>query len=244
MTDTKIQPEYLGKADLEELGIEVPSDFWEAWRIDDDTIRVLVPDPDGGHYLDNPSQDNSGDDAWEWIEWDSGSERDSWIEDNFGCAECGAIDPPADEPCPSGYDEDDKHRCESSFRPGLDFWIERYEHGLVRYAPIGESSQIDRQWDVAPGVAIFRFKEGHGCGDKNDPNGVLNFVRAVCDEYTAWCNGDVWGIIEYSRRPPIDAPHCEVLIPEEYLADAWEETESCWGYLRHEWAEQAAKEGY
>jgi hypothetical protein len=220
----------LSRADLDELGIDAPREMIDAYQLDDGTISILVPDYDGSSFHDPPNEDHSGDDAWEWISFDSGRERDQWLEDNFCCQECGAQWGAPDEACPSGYEESDKHIYPDAFRPGLDFWIERYEHGLVRYAPIGESSFVDRQWDVAQGVAIFRFKEDHGCGDPNDPEGVLNFVRAVCDEYTAWCNGDYYGIIRWRK------------VDSTYVLDQpWVEIASCWGFLGYDYAQQTAQ---
>jgi hypothetical protein len=165
-------------------------------------VGRVIWDPDGADFLDCPRDDNSGEEAWEWIEFDDGAQRNEWIaEQAHVIDDVGTVD---------------------WFRPGLDFWIERYEHGLVRYAPTGEASMIDRQWDVAPGVAILRFKENHGCGDPNDPDGVLNFVRAVCDEYTAWCNGDIYGYAVY-RWPTI--AHYETDPDDGELIDA------CWGFI-------------
>jgi hypothetical protein len=197
--------EELDRSDLTELGIKAPRDeFVEAYRRPDGSIAVVIYDPYGAETIDNPSNDNSGDDAWEWIEWDSGRQRNEWIDAQ-----------------PEGW-----------FRDGLDFWIERYEHGQVRYAPTGEASMVDRQWDVAPGVAILRFRPDHGCGDKSDPDGVLNFVRGVCDEYTMWCNGETYGVVVYERSE------------QTYLLDdERHQTDACWGYLGHEYAISVAKEG-
>ena len=200
-------------------------------------VVLVVHDQYGAYDLDNPRDDNSGEDSWEWIEWGSGRERERWLEDNFCCAECGSQWGNEDEACPSGYEESDKHRYPDAFRPGLDFWIEKYDHSLVRYAPTNESSQIDRQWDVAPGVAIVRFKEDHGCGHVG-PGGLLEFVRAVCDAYTDWCNGAVYGIVTFERTRPTDPSG--FLAPEDFEW-SWEQTDSCWGYNGSEAAESAAE---
>lgn len=212
---TETKPVELSRNELEELGIGVPSQFVEAYRIDDDTITVLVYDEDGGSMLDAPNEDHSGGDAWEWIAFDNGRERDEWLEDN-------------------------------ELDPVTDVLIERYEHSLVRYAPVYESSQVDRQWDVAIGVAVIRFTkpDEFSPAETDRRKALLDVARGICEEYTSWCNGDAYGILRYSRRPPIDAPHSPVLIPDEFTEETWEEIDSCWGFLGFEYAREAAKGDY
>jgi hypothetical protein len=195
----------LDEADLDELGIEAPSNFVSAFQPDADTINLVVHDPDGGSHLDDPSQDHSGEDAWEWIAFDNGRERDDWHAAHGG-------------------------------EPNL-VWIERYEHGLVNYAPLGEASVIDRQWDVASGVAVIRFKHDSWPGVAN----LVEVAREICREYTSWCNGDVYGIITFHRRSALDAPNCPVLVPDEFATEQWVEGDSCWGFVGHEYAERTAK---
>lgn len=191
---------------------------------EDGTVLVgrVILDEYGSTDLDCPRDDHSGEDAWEWIEWGNGRQRNEWIGNNFCCKECGAAGGYPDEACSSGYEEADKHIYPDAFRPGLDFWIERYEHGLVRYAPIGESSQVDRQWGVAQGVAIMRFTKPETIGPDDDPDRLLNFCRAVCDEYTSWCNGDIYGYTIH-RWPTI--AHYETDPDDGELID------SCWGFI-------------
>lgn len=237
----KFTPVELDRGELEDLGIDVPRQFVDAFLNDHRTITVRVYDEDPAqNWQDCPRDDNSGDDAWEWIEFDSGRERDEWLEANFCCQECGAQWGNEDEACPSGYEESDKHIYPDAFRPGLDFWIERYEHGLVRYAPTGESSRVDRQWDVAPGVALMRFTKPETIGPDDDPDKLLNFARAVCDEYTAWCNGDFYGMLRYELQTThTPTPFLE---PADFT-EAWVETDSCWGFLGSDYAEETAKTG-
>ena len=230
----------LSNAELEELGIDPPSGMVEAYRNDETTITIMVLDEDGSDILDNPRDDHSGEDAWEWIEWDNGEQRNRWIADNFCCQECGAS--PEDEPCPSGYEETDRHIYPDAFRPGLDFWIERYEHSLVRYAPTGESSFFDRQWDVAPGVAIMRFTKPETIGPDDDPDRLLNFARGVCDEYTAWCNGDIYLMLRYELQPPAGATSTPLLTPDDFESE-WVRTDVVGGFIGYETAEEVAKTG-
>lgn len=239
VTDT-FTPVELDSDDLEERGIDVPRQFVDAWLNDARTITVRVYDEDGVGSDDAPCNDYSGEDAWEWIQWDSGRERNEWLESNFCCAECGGQWGNEDEACPSGYEESDKHIYPDAFRPGLDFWIERYEHGLVRYAPTGESSMVDRQWDVAPGVALMRFTKPETIGPDDDPDKLLNFARAVCEEYTDWCNGNYFGMLRFELQTTHQpTPFLELAD----FTEAWVETDSCWGFLGSEYAEQTAKTG-
>lgn len=267
-TTTTTRAEPLSSADLEDLGVDPPRDFVEAYRNDEDTITVMVPDPYGGSWLDPPNEDHSGEDAWEWIAFDNGRQREGWLAENQVCAACG-IELAAywngddhlwlDSDYEWGYDADEAAEIERwshcpasgadpqvhqpTLRP-TDFLIERYEHSLVRYAPIGEASQVDRQWDVAFGVAVFRFTKPETFYD-GDPTReqLLDIVRAVCDEYTSWCNGDVYDLIRYERRRPLDAPHCPVLIPDEFTHDVWEQADSCGGFVGYDYAEETAKTG-
>lgn len=208
MTTTLTKPECLSSSELEDFGIDIPRDFAEAWRIDDDTINLIVYAPELADALAPPNEDDSGEDAWEWIEFRNGYERDQWIEDND--------------------DWDD----------GNNVWIERYEHSMVRYAPIGESSRVDRQWDVAQGVAVIRFLKPDIFGSP-----VLEVARAICGEYTDWCNGSVYGIITWRRQLPVEAPHCPVLIPDEFAAETWHEEGSCWGFIGSSCVTETAKTG-
>lgn len=226
----------LSRADLSLLGIDPPRGYVDAYRNDETSITFLMPDEDGGYSVDPPNEDHSGEDAWEWIAFDSGYERNEWIAANFDCQICCS---PADPSTPcEAYDEVGEHDFPDAFRPGLDFWIERYEHGLVRYAPINESSQVDRQWDVAQGVALMRIKDDPWW---REGTRAIDCVRAVCEEYTSWCNGDVFGMIRYELKRP-DVPPVPFLTVEDFASE-WVETDSCWGFLGYDYARQTAKDG-
>jgi hypothetical protein len=238
----------LTASDLDELGIDAPrSPFWEAYRNDEDTVTILVADEEGGGYLDPPNEDHSGEDAWEWIAFDGGQERDEWRLENSVCSGCGQSlywgpaglgEPTEDE---WRHELDGSPICPAA-KPALaptDILIERYEHGLVNYAPIGEASQVDRQWDVAFGVAVMRFTKPDTIGPDDDPDKLLNFARAVCEDYTAWCNGDVYGMIRWERVAPPVVPLME---PGDFT-DQWQETDSCCGFIGYRYAEQIAKTG-
>lgn len=127
----------------------------------------------------------------EWIAFDNGHDRDEWREKN-----------------------EETYWAEN---PGRVFWVERYEHGLVRYALMGESSQVDRQWDVAPGVAVIVIPE-----DFTPP--YEDVARGILEEYTSWCNGDIYGVV-----------HVWLNANATVLDD---EIEHCWGLIGRDYAEQ------
>lgn len=233
----------LSALELDELGIDPPRHYLEAYRNDETTITIMVPDEDGGDILDNPRDDQSGEDAWEWIEFDNGQERDEWRLENSVCSVC-------TKPIEWDYDDDAwKHADGKTYRhiikPAMapnDFLIERYEHGLVRYAPIGEASQVDRQWDVAHGVAVIRFTKPETIGPDDNPDKLLNFARGICEEYTSWCNGDIYGMIRFELQPPAGATSTPFLSIDEFVPE-WVETDSCWGFIGWENATEIAKTG-
>lgn len=168
---------------------------------------------------------------WEWSEgvefelFSDGYERNQWIIDNLEtCAECFSykehhVEGDAD------YDADPH-----DFRPVTEwtdrmFWVERYEHGNVCYALVGESSQIDRMWDVAQGVAIITIAD-----DFTNPEEA---ARAMLKEYTSWCNGDVYGICEEDFVQDPDG---------EWVSKG--DPDSCWGFIGSEYVEETLKTGF
>lgn len=183
----------------------------QATRVMDDVmvVSLLVDDNDRSEF------------EWgdiEFREFNSGYDRDQWWDANvLTCADCGWG---RDD---HGTDIDDSvigRPCDA-FRPEIDFtaengWfkVEKYEHGLVRYALTLESSQVDRRWDVAPFCAYLHLPVG--------PDGFTDpteAARAWLAEYTDWCNGNVYGICHLwlRRRPEGD-----------WYVDS---DETCWGYI-------------
>jgi hypothetical protein len=160
-----------------------------------------------------------------WRAFDDGHERNEWIEENlYTCDECGH---PLGDHAAGAQGE----VC-AGFRPKVIwtdrmFWIEKYEHGVVNCAPTGHSSQVDRQWDVAPGVAILTIPDDW-C-DTDTPEGLFSAASKVCASFTAWCNGWVYGVVHETFR------HVE----ESDGSEHWErvDDEACWGYIGEEFAE-------
>jgi hypothetical protein len=119
-----------------------------------DTLHVtyLAVDEDGGGWTDGPFADSEG---AEFHLFDSGHDRDDWIDRH-------------------GDDPD----IVAAREQGRFFWVERYEHGRVRYALMGESSAVDRQWDVAPACAYLILDTEWG-GD------LAQIARDLLNDYPA-----------------------------------------------------------
>lgn len=130
------------------------------------------------------------------------------------------------------FDEADLHEPVSARRTAIAakraFMFEKYEHGLVNYALRGESSAVDREWDVSP-VAGFMWADD----DWGDDVDMVEAARGFLRTYTAWCNGEVYGVVHafYVRR------HGEWIIDEA-------DTDDCWGFIGHEHAEAEMKAGH
>lgn len=181
-------------------------------------VSYLAGDWDG--RADDPLAE---DEAVEFTLFNNGGERDRWIDDNLrNCTECGY---PADD-----HDPDcDGYRAPTEwpalFAAKRAHWVERYEHGQVRYALTNESSQVDRQWDVAHGVGVLLLD----CDWDGTPDELTEIARSLLDNYTSWCNGDVWGICHFVIDPDTG---------EELEDDA------CWGYIGSDHAEEELKSGH
>lgn len=107
--------------------------------------------------------------------------------------------------------------------PDRVFLINKYEHGLSRYYRQGDAATSatipDQQWDVSHGCAIYIAPD-----DCPDP---AKYCDSVMEEFTNWCNGDIYGV-------------CHAVYHKE--GDSWEiaedTEEACWGYIGGETAKQ------
>lgn len=181
-------------------------------------ISYLVVDEDAEHM--DPRQDCSG-----WQEFDIlDSQRDAdELSSKLNDCECGYhYADHLDDDGNMRTDLDTWLNCEGYVKPparqaidaGRAFLFEKYEHGLVCYALKGESSQVDRQWDVSP-VAGFMWADDDWGADVDIEDAARNFLET----FTDWCNGNIWGIV-HAWYGLVD--------------DAWVEVadyESCWGYI-------------
>lgn len=219
---------------VDDEGRELPTE-WRAveW------IDPYVEERDDGSVLtryavqdDDPS-DYEWQDGVEFTLFSSGNERDEWISGGIDfCEDCGGYKAQHNEDGSDFLDDWGDLIDGHPFRPRVEwtdrmFWVERYEHGLVNYALKGESSQVDRRWDVAGGVAVLTVPD-----DVPEPE---TFARAVLEEYTDWCNGNVYGVAEQIYR-------CK---SEEDRDEEWEsiDEETCWGFIGDDYTETVIKEG-
>lgn len=189
-------------------------------------VSYLVYD-DGRDDLNPAEEDCSG---WrEFIVLNSQRDADILSERLNACSQCGEY---RDTHTLEYFEEDDLHEFVNERRDAIAnkraFLFEKYEHGLVNYALRGESSQVDRQWDVSP-VAGFMWADDDWGADVDMEDAARNFLST----YTAWCNGDVYGVVHafYVKR------HGEWLLDEG-------DTDSCWGFIGSDYAEAEMKAGH
>lgn len=222
---------------VDDQGREFPTK-WQAV----DWIDAYISDQEDGTVLVRYAVDDHDQIDYEWQEgveftlFQNGAERDQWIAENLDCCEdCGGYAAQHNEDGSDFVDDWGETIEGHLFRPRVEwdptkmFWVERYAHGLVRYALTGESSMVDRQWDVASAVGFLTF----------DDSGWVNTTeaaRSILDEYTDWCNGNVYGVVEQVYRKD---PHGE--------DHAWSPidgtTDACWGFIGTETTENVIKEG-
>lgn len=117
-----------------------------------------------------------------------------------------------------GCDQFQPNDLRKAIDAGRAFPVERYEHGMCRYALTGESSAVDRAWDVSRwGVIVF---DGDDWGD------TVNFedmARSILNSYTAWANGSGcgWVVARYNETHRLN--DTEPLAPTEH--------DDCYGYF-------------
>lgn len=193
-------------------------------------VSYLVVDDDAGH------QDPSKEDCSGWqvfkVLW---SQRDAdELSAMFECESCGnGYRDHLDDDGQMRTDLDTWLNCDGWQQPpaakavdeGRAFLFERYEHGLVNYGLRGESSQVDRQWDVTA-VAGFMWADDDWGADVD----IKEMARSFLETYTAWCNGEVYGIVHAHYT--------------DQHGTGWEQDgdeEACWGFIGHEFAETEMK---
>lgn len=89
--------------------------------------------------------------------------------------------------------------------PWVGFSLFAYEHGNIMFRPSQGSNPFDCPWDSGQIGLIFIKASGVG------PDGPYKAAEQVCDTYSSWCNGEVYGFI---------------------IEDAdGEQLDSCWGYI-------------
>lgn len=101
------------------------------------------------------------------------------------------------------------------------FIVEHFEHGQSRYSVLGTYDNymsVTDRWDSRPSCVLVL------ADDFTDPRQAAD---GLLEEYTSWCNGDVYGIREVT------------VAPDGTVGDE----ESVWGFIGSENAAQSVKEG-
>lgn len=195
-------------------------------------VSYLVVDEDAQHL--DPREDCNG---WqEFIVLDNQSDADELSSMLNDCTACGYHRSDHSAESNGGHDPLQWIGCDefvqSDARVALDagraFLFEKYEHGLVRYALRGESSQVDRQWDVSP-VAGFMWADDDWGPDVD----IEEMARGFLETFTSWCNSDVYGIVHAWFTDQHGTGWTQ--------DDDDENTESCWGFIGHDYAEAELK---
>lgn len=79
------------------------------------------------------------------------------------------------------------------------FTVGRYEHGLVSFCVHGERTYPDMAWDYGFGGVI---------AIPNDFTNPLEAATVILEEYTNWCNGDVYNIFSVDVNDPDNYDVC------------------------------------
>lgn len=133
---------------------------------------------------------------------------------------------------------------DSDFGPLNDVW-----NRLVYEYRWSEAAEIFERYCRVYNVAVTLYDTPNNganaiwylmAEDLHEVNDPAEYLKAQRDEYRSWAEGDVWGyVVDEKRRwvrDDTDDP-----VPE--TREDWEETDdSCWGYIGHQWAEEAALE--
>lgn len=209
---------------------------WTALVDDLPDGRVLVSYlvVDEGRTDLNPAEQECW--GWDWVVLESQRDADALSERLNACDICGEY---RDTHTLEYFEPDDLHEWvnadSAATHDGRAFFFEKYEHGAVIYALRGESSQVDRQWDVTPIAGWMKAQEDL---IPTEEYSIEYMARESLAEYTSWCNGDIYGIVHavYIHMPTHGREHAVEDDPWECVED-----EACWGYIGSEYAETEMK---
>jgi len=117
------------------------------------------------------------------------------------------------------------------------FIVDKYDHSAVHYSVANTAPYPDRRWDVAPSGVLVVDRDGeygwpldgYTTNDGVHHSAVDN-ANALLDDYSNWCNGDVYGIV-ISQYPTI--AHYETAEDDGNEGDV---IETCWGYIGFDYA--------
>jgi hypothetical protein len=182
---------------------------------DGEEFEVSLPPVDGTETV-TVSKDGKKADV-RYLSDDSDAREDYW-EDQDG-VEFFSADPR------SMYHRDiDNEELEEIFKenPGRVFLVSKYEHSLVRYYRQG-TARNECRWDTSRGCAVLIVPE-----DVTYPE---EYADAVLEEFSNWCNGDIYGCCRDTFEKRDD--------------DTWKRVseDACWGFIGRGYAETALKNG-
>lgn len=108
-----------------------------------------------------------------------------------------------------------------------------FEHGQCLWDVAGGArigSCPDMQWDGVAFAGVWVpddcVRESYtGQDGKTRREWMIKQAESACREYTAWCNGDCWGIVVVTCNP------------DGSMVDS----DECWGYVGSEYAQEALK---
>jgi hypothetical protein len=203
----------------------------ESMQVDDHVggtqLRYVIRDEDGGSWLD---QDEL---FYGWTDvhvLHSQRDADAVSALLHECVHCGERSDvhgaEGDEDGDLGHVWD--HDWEPSdalkdLKGGRAFLFERYEHGQVRYGLRGETSAVDRQWDVTPIAGFMRADE-----DWSADSDLEAAARDTLRRYTDWCNGNIYSVVTVDYDGSVD----------EHGTFGHVDYEMCGGYLGYNEAKE------
>jgi hypothetical protein len=146
--------------------------------------------------------------------------------------------------------------------PELCVKLSYYEHGLCKWYPaesmralegghtglVGRTIIPDLQWDNVSFAGIWYPDKALEDELKNVPddqkrNKLIEWAGQATEEYTKWCNGEVYyyqiEVYNLRRNEDADEPYDQL---SDYRYEDPLEEESCGGIVGHEYVEEAVKE--
>lgn len=127
----------------------------------------------------------------------------------------------------------DQRKAELESEGKLVLVVDEYRHSGVHYSIANTACYPDRRWDVAPRCLFVPCDEiqaqYRAC--RADMARVISDANAILDEYSRWCNGEVYGVIVETFQKDPETGFIEAI-----------ETDSCWGYIGYNETLDALKE--
>lgn len=128
--------------------------------------------------------------------------------------------------------------------------INRYRHGGVHYSVHGSRTYPDHRWDVAPSAVLVpcdevqeRYREAVRAAELLPSRQAADMAaqaawrslvedsNRVLQDFSDWCNGEVYGVVSETWRWRSDAGLFERI-----------EEDACWGFVGTDFARRALEE--